>query len=61
MKDPAVQILVDDLKNSVAHVNALMAELQNHSVEVRIEYRDRKGDEPQRINLWRVQQNNDYL
>lgn len=61
MKDPIVQELVDDLKNSVAHVNALMAELQNYSVEVRIEYRDRKGDEPQRINLWRVQQNNDYL
>jgi hypothetical protein len=61
MKDPTVQLLVDDLKNAVARVNAAMAELQNHNVEVRIEYKDRKGDEPQRINLWRIQQHNDYL
>jgi hypothetical protein len=61
MKDPTVQTLVDELKNSVARVNAAMAELQNHSVEVRIEYRDRKGDEPQQIKLWRIQQHNDYL
>lgn len=61
MKDPTVQILVDDLKQSIGHVNDLMAQLQQLSVEVRIEYRDRKGDTPQQLNLWRIQQHNDYL
>ncbi len=61
MKDTVVQELVDDLKQSVAHVNELMAKLENHSVEVRIEYRDRKGDESQQIRLWRIQQHNDYV
>lgn len=61
MKDPVVQELVNDLKRSVDHVNNLMAQLQELKVEVRIEYRDKKGEEPQNIRLWRIQQHNDYL
>lgn len=61
MKDPLVQKMVDELKANIENVNTLMRMLQENNVEVRIEYRDKKGDAPQQLNLWRIQQHNDYL
>lgn len=61
MKDPLVQKMADELKANIDNVNALMRMLQENNVEVRIEYQDKKGDEPQRLRLWRLTQHNDYL
>jgi hypothetical protein len=61
MKDPLVQKMVDELKANLENVNTLMRMLQENNVEVRIEYQDKKGDEPQRLRLWRLVQHNDYL
>lgn len=67
MKDPNIQKLVTQLQSSVASVNEIMQLLQEMNVEVRISYVDPKSsdnynkDIKQSINVWRIEEHNDYL
>ena len=67
MKDPNIQKLVTLLQSSVASVNEIMQLLQEMNVEVRISYVDPKSsdnynkDIKQSINVWRIEEHNDYL
>ena len=67
MKDPNIQKLVTQLHSSVASVNKIMQLLQEMNVEVRISYADPKSsdnynkDIKQSINVWRIEEHNDYL
>ena len=67
MKDPNIQKLVTQLQSSVASVNEIMQLLQEMNVEVKISYVDPKSsdnynkDIKQSINVWRIEEHNDYL
>lgn len=67
MKDPNIQKLVTKLQSSVASVNEIMQLLQEMNVEVKISYVDPKSsdnynkDIKQSINVWRIEEHNDYL
>lgn len=67
MKDPNIQKLVTQLQSSVASVNEIMQLLQDMNVEVKISYVDPKSsdnynkDIKQSINVWRIEEHNDYL
>ena len=63
MKDPVINDLVTQLKNSVAETNRLMEILQNNNVEVRITYVESSTTKnlKQGISIWRITQHNDYL
>lgn len=63
MKDPAIEELVTQLKNSVAESNRLMEVLEDNKVEVRITYIESSATKKQKqgISIWRITQHNDYL
>ena len=67
MKDPNIQKLVTQLQSSVASVNEIMQLLQEMNVEVKISYVDPKSSDnynkniKQSINVWRIEEHNDYL
>jgi hypothetical protein len=63
MKDPHIESLVDNLKIHVGEVNRLMKELEGLNVVVRISYTEpsKSKEQSQGINLWHIQENNNYL
>lgn len=63
MKDPIIESKTDDLKALVDQVNAIMRELQDMNVDVRISYVEKSlsKDIAQGISLWRVEEHNGYL
>lgn len=61
MKDDNIKSKVTKLKTLVQEVNELMSDLDASNVDVRIRYVERKGDVPQHIHIWRVEEHNDYL
>jgi hypothetical protein len=54
---------VDNLKIHVDEVNRLMKELDGLNVVVRISYTEpsKSKEQSQGINLWHIQENNNYL
>jgi hypothetical protein len=63
MKDPKIEELVTQLKSAVDNVNVVMQLLQELNVDVRIGYveRSKAKDISQGINIWRIEEHNDYL
>lgn len=61
MKDDNIKSKVIKLKSLVAETNELMAELGQLNVDVRVSYVEKKGNVPQGIHIWRVEEHNDYL
>jgi soluble P-type ATPase len=61
MKDDTIKLKAIKLKELVKEVNKLMDELGQMNVDVRIGYVERKGDVPQGIHVWRIEEHNDYL
>lgn len=69
MKDPVIESKVKELTSLVDQVNAIMSELQDLNVEVRIAYipKDEQGNrsetysDRQRISLWKVEERNGYI
>jgi hypothetical protein len=45
----------------VKEVNELMTDLGTLNVDVKIGYVEKKGDIPQCIHIWRIEEHNDYL
>jgi hypothetical protein len=61
MKDDNIKSKVIKLKDLVKEVNELMTDLGTLNVDVKIGYVERKGDVPQSIHIWRIEEHNDYL
>jgi hypothetical protein len=61
MKDENIKEKVIKLKALVKEVNELMSNLDLLNVDVRIGYIERKGDIPQGIHIWRIEEHNNYL
>lgn len=61
MKDDTIREKATKLKSLVTEINQLMAELGQLNVDVRIGYIERKGDVPQGIHVWRIEEHNNYL
>ena len=69
MKDPVIESKAKELTSLVDQVNAIMSELQDLNVEVRISYiaKDEQGhrsdtySDRQRISLWKVEERNGYV
>jgi soluble P-type ATPase len=61
MKDDNIKSKVIKLRDLVKEVNELMSDLGKLNVDVRIGYIERKGDVPQNIHIWRIEEHNDYL
>ena len=61
MKDDNVKSKVIKLKALVKEVNELMSDLGTLNVDVRIGYVEKKGNVPQNIHIWRIEEHNDYL
>lgn len=63
MKDPKIEELVAKLKEAVQNVNALMKELEEMHVDVRISYIESSKSKQiaQGISLWRIEEHNNYL
>lgn len=61
MKDENIKEKVIKLKALVKEVNELMADLGQLNVDVRVGYVDKKGDIPQGIHIWRIEEHNNYL
>lgn len=61
MKDDSIKLKAIKLKELVKEVNELMDQLDQLNVDVRIRYIERKFDVPQSINIWKIEERNDYL
>ena len=61
MIDANIAEKVQTILKNVDEINQLMSELYEHSVEVRIAYKDASKGEPPRIELWRATEHVDYL
>lgn len=63
MKDPAIAEKVARLRQLELEFNTLMAELEELSVEVRVNYVENKSKEniTQGIHIWRIVEHNNYL
>jgi hypothetical protein len=61
MKDDNIKSKVIKLKDLVKEVNELMTDLGTLNVDVKIGYVEKKGDVPQCIHIWRIEEHNDYL
>lgn len=61
MKDIEILNSITELQNCVNEVNRIIAELHEHSVEIRISYNEAKSKEPANISLWKATEHVDYL
>ena len=61
MIDSNIAEKVQTILKNVDEINQLMSELYEHSVEIRIAYKDANKGEPPRIELWRATEHVDYL
>lgn len=61
MIDKELQQKIFKLQEYIQEMNALLADLKNNKVEVKISYTDNGVDKEPRLTLWRATAHVDYL